>query len=173
MKSNNNIRVAKLADIPAIMQIVKDVVPLMKAAGNFQWSDDYPNPEVFANDISLGQLWVAEVDGQVAGITAITTEQYPEYTQIGWDIDETAIVTHRLAVSPNYRGQGIAKALVNQAEQEAIRRGIPLLRVDTNSKNLATQKLFPKLGYQFAGEITLQFRPGMSFYCYEKRLKVN
>ena len=164
------IKLATLSDIPAIMQIVKDVVPLMQAAGNFQWSDDYPNPQVFETDISLSQLWVAEIDGQIAGITAITTEQYPEYAQIGWDINETAIVTHRLAVSLNYRGRGVAEALVNHAEHEAIRRHIPLLRVDTNSQNVATQKLFPKLGYQFGGEITLQFRPGLSFYCYEKRL---
>ena len=165
-----NIRLATLADVPAIMQIVKDVVPLMQAAGNFQWSDDYPNPQVFETDISLNQLWVADIDGNIAGMTAITTEQYPEYTQIGWDINETAIVTHRLAVSPNYRGRGIAEALVMQAEHEAIRRQIPLLRVDTNSQNQAVQKLFPKLGYVFSGEISLKFREGLRFYCYEKRL---
>jgi len=88
----------------------------------------------------------------------------------GWDINETAIVTHRLAVDPDYRGQRIAEALLNQAEQEAIRRNIPLLRIDTNTKNQATQKLFPKLGYVFAGEISLEFKPGLRFYCYEKKL---
>jgi hypothetical protein len=44
------------------------------------------------------------------------------------------------------------------------------LRVDTNAQNAATQRLFPKLGYQFAGEIGLEFRPGLRFFCYEKRL---
>ena len=34
----------------------------------------------------------------------------------------------------------------------------------------ATQRLFPKLGYRFAGEIGLAFRPGLRFFCYEKRL---
>jgi RimJ/RimL family protein N-acetyltransferase len=42
--------------------------------------------------------------------------------------------------------------------------------VDTNSENAATQRLFPKLGYRFAGEIKLAFRPGLRFFCYEKRL---
>ena len=108
--------------------------------------------------------------GQVAGITAITTEQEAEYAKVGWDITEAAIVTHRLAVSPRYRGLGIAAALLQQAENEAQSRGIKTLRIDTNTSNQATQKLFPKLGYIYAGEIDLDFRPGLRFYCYEKQL---
>jgi GNAT superfamily N-acetyltransferase len=165
-----NIRLATLKDIPQIMDLIADVVPLMIASGNLQWDNKYPNPEVFENDIKLNQLWVADIDGAIGGVTAITTEQYPEYEQVGLDINETAIVTHRLAVSPHFRGKGIAAALLMQAEYEAIERGIETLRVDTNTKNEATQKLFPKLGYTFLGEMGLEFRPGLRFYCYEKRL---
>ncbi|MBB2144876.1 GNAT family N-acetyltransferase [Pedobacter sp. LMG 31464] len=164
------IREATLKDVPEVMQVVKAVVPLMNAAGNMQWDKTYPNATVFEKDISLNQLWVAEIDGTIAGIAAITTDQDEEYAQVGWDITETAIVTHRLAVNPQYQGKGVAVALLQQAEQNAIARNINLLRIDTNTKNEATQKLFPKLGYAFAGEIGLGFRPGLRFYCYEKRL---
>ena len=162
------IRPATLADIPKIMQLIAEVVPLMRASGNMQWDDTYPNPEVFGKDIEQNQLWVAEIDEHIAGVSAITTDQEPEYAEVGWDINETAIVTHRLAVSPRYRGRGGAAALMEQAEIVAKDRGINKLRVDTNTQNQATQKLFPKLGYQYAGEIGLGFRPGMRFLCYEK-----
>ncbi len=164
------IRLATLNDIPPIMQLIADVVPAMNALGNFQWDSTYPNAEVFENDIALNQLWIADVDGAIAGVAAITTDQEPEYAHVGWDITETAIVTHRLAVSEKYRGRGIAAALLMQAEQEAITRGIYLLRIDTNTTNLATQRLFPKLGYRFSGEIGLGFRPNLRFYCYEKSI---
>jgi GNAT superfamily N-acetyltransferase len=164
------IRLATLTDIPGIMLVIAEVVPIMRAAGNLQWDDTYPNPQVFEEDIAAGQLWVAEVDGQIAGVTAITTEQYPEYAQVGLDVNETAIVTHRLAVSPHYRGRGLAADLLYQAEVVARARGIDVLRIDTNTRNHATQQLFPKLGYSLKGEITLQFRPGLKFVCYEKRL---
>ncbi|TWR24655.1 GNAT family N-acetyltransferase [Mucilaginibacter achroorhodeus] len=164
------IRLALISDIPQIMQLVKEVVPVMRASGNLQWDDTYPNPQVFEQDINEGQLWVAEIDNEIAGVTAITTEQYPEYAQAGMDINEEAIVTHRLAVSPRYQGRGIAAELMQQAEIVALERNIPLLRVDTNSQNVATQRLFPKMGYEFKGEITLQFRPGLKFVCFEKRL---
>jgi ribosomal protein S18 acetylase RimI-like enzyme len=167
------IRPATLTDIPSIMKMIAEVVPAMNASGNFQWDNTYPNVQVFENDIALNQLWVAEVEGVIAGIAAITTDQEPEYANVGWDISEPAIVTHRLAVSEKYRGKGIAAALLMQAEKEAVKRDINLLRIDTNSSNQATQKLFPKLGYHFAGEIGLGFRPNLRFYCYEKRVLVH
>jgi ribosomal protein S18 acetylase RimI-like enzyme len=152
------------------MALVRRVVPLMRATGNLQWDDHYPNPGVFERDLNLGQLWVAEIDGEIAGVAAITTDQEPEYANVGWDINETAIVVHRLAVDPAFKGKGVAKALMQQAEAVARDRSIPILRVDTNSHNQATQQLFPKLGYIYAGEIDLSFRPGLRFLCYEKRL---
>jgi GNAT superfamily N-acetyltransferase len=166
------IRLATLADVAAIMQVIRAVVPAMNAAGNYQWDHTYPNAEVFTHDVEQNQLWVAEVDDQIAGVAAITTDQDDEYTQVGWDITQTAIVTHRLAVNNQYWGQGVAEALLQQAEKVAAERQIHLLRIDTNSKNQATQKLFPKLGYVYAGEISLAFRPGLTFYAYEKRLAV-
>src|ERR1700710_1840381 len=102
------IRLATLNDIPGIMQLIAEVVPAMNALGNYQWDGTYPNAGVFEKDIALSQLWVADTDGDIAGIAAITTDQEPEYASVGWDLNETAIVTHRLAVSTRYRGRGIA-----------------------------------------------------------------
>jgi len=152
------------------MRLVAEVVPLMNALGNFQWDAHYPNAAVFEKDIALNQLWVAELEDEIAGVAAITTDQEPEYAHVGWDIAETAIVTHRLAVSPGFQGKGVAAALLAQAEKEAKSKNIHLLRIDTNTANQATQMLFPKAGYVFAGEIDLAFRPNLRFYCYEKRL---
>ena len=165
-----HLRLATPADIPAIMQVIRRVVPLMRAIGNLQWDDDYPNPEVFTRDIALNQLWLAEIDGNIAAIAALTTDQDPEYAHVGWDITTPAVVVHRLAVHPDLHGLGVAAALMQQAEAVARDRGIHELRVDTNSENPATQRLFPKLGYRLVGEIGLAFRPGLRFYCYEKHL---
>ncbi|GAB4043944.1 GNAT family N-acetyltransferase [Spirosoma jeollabukense] len=164
------VRQATTADLPALMTLIQRIVPLMREAGNFQWDAHYPNETVFGQDIAKGQLWVADIDGQLAGLAALTEDQEPEYAQVGFDLSQRAIVTHRLAVDPAFRGQGVAAALLTQAEQLAIDRGISFLRIDTNSENQATQKLFPKLGYQYAGEITLGFRPGLRFMAYEKKL---
>lgn len=164
------IRLATLNDLPALMALVRRAVPLMLAAGNLQWDENYPDEAVFQRDIELRQLWVTEADGNITGVAAVTMDQEPDYAQVGWDIDEPAIVVHRLVVDPAFRGAGLAGTLMQKAEGVARDRGITVLRVDTNTQNEATQRLFPKLGYRLAGEISLQFRPGLRFLCYEKRL---
>ncbi|HEY0895786.1 MAG TPA: GNAT family N-acetyltransferase [Sphingobacteriaceae bacterium] len=164
------IRQALVSDIPAMLQLLARIVPVMHAEGNFQWDSTYPNRQVFEEDIRSGQLWVAVLDSQIAGFAAITTDQEPEYAQVGWDPSELAIVTHRLAVDLQFRGRGVGKALLLRAEEEAVRRRIRVLRIDTNTNNAATNILFPALGYHFSGEIGLGFRPGLRFNCYEKRL---
>jgi len=166
------IRLATQHDLPALTSLIQRVVPLMLAAGNLQWDDTYPNDAVFQRDIDLNQLWIAEVNRSIAAVAAITMDQEPDYRQVGCDIDEPAIVVHRLAVDPEFRGQGAAGALMQKAEEVAVERGISVLRVDTNTNNEATQRLFPKLGYLLAGEITLESRPGLRFFCYEKRLSL-
>lgn len=166
------VREAKLEDVDAVMGLVRRVVPQMRASGNFQWDDLYPNASVFETDVAKAQLWVVDVDGQIAGVAAITTDQEPEYADVGWDLSEWAIVVHRLAVDPAFQGQGVAMALMLQAEVVGRSRQIAVLRVDTNTQNEATQRLFPKLGYALAGEIGLGFRPGLRFQCYEKRLSL-
>ena len=170
LRSDMQIRQALLEDIGAVMDLVWRVVPLMLASGNLQWDEHYPNAGVFERDINLDQLWLAEIDGQIAGVAAITTDQEPAYANVGWDIHEPSIVVHRLAVDPAFRGKGVAAALMAQAEDVARDRKIAVLRVDTNKQNEATQKLFPKLGYTLAGETGFSFRPGLRFLCYEKRL---
>ena len=57
------IRPATTSDLPAIMALIRRVVPLMNEAGNFQWSTDYPNEAVFQEDIGQQQLWAAELEG--------------------------------------------------------------------------------------------------------------
>ncbi len=164
------VRLATTEDVAAVMELVRRVVPLMRASGNLQWDDAYPNAGVFDRDVQAKQLWIADIDGQTVGFAAITTDQQPEYAQAGLDVAEQAIVVHRLAVDPVHRGKGIAAALMLQAEAVARQREIGILRVDTNVENQATQALFPKLGYSLAGEAGFAFRPGLRFLCYEMRL---
>jgi GNAT superfamily N-acetyltransferase len=166
------IRQATLQDIDPIMHLIAEVLPIMQATGNLQWDHTYPNAQVYTSDVKAGQLWVADVDGIVAGVIAvIVNEQEPEYAQVpGWDVNEPCIVAHRLAVSPHMQGKGIAAQLLQQCEVVAIKNKIDLVRLDTNSVNRPMQNLFLKLGYNLGGEIELNKRPGLTFMAFEKRL---
>ncbi len=167
---NTLLRLATVADLPALQSLLQAVVPLMQAGGNFQWTVEYPNTQAFSKDIANGDLWVADIAGSIGAVAAITTDQPDTYAEAGLDISETAIVVHRLAVHPDHRGLGLAEKLLWQAETIANERQIKALRIDTNTQNQATQALFPKVGYRLAGEISLPGREPLRFLCYEKRL---
>ena len=171
-----HVHLATADDVTAALAVVRVVVPLMLAEGNTQWALDYPNAEVLSRDVAAGQLWVAVAEGGgVVGLAAISTAREPEYERLSsWagGAAAPAVVVHRLATLPDWRGRGVAAALMRQAERVAAERGIAYLRVDTNSANRATQQLFPKLGYAYVGDITLDFRPGLRFVCYEKVLSL-
>ena len=62
------IRLATHNDLPALMSLMRRVVPAMLAAGNLQWDDSYPNEAVFQRDIDLVQLWVADAESSIAGV---------------------------------------------------------------------------------------------------------
>ena len=142
----------------------------MLASGNCQWSATYPSEAMFTNDIANGHLWVAERDGTVAGVIALTTHQTADYAQADWDLAEPALVPHRLAAYPGAQGRGAARALMQRAEHAARAQGLRVVRADTSSQNVAMQRLFATLDYRFAGEIALTAREGLRFFCYEKRL---
>ena len=176
------IRLGTADDVAAALDIIRLVVPLMLAEGNGQWNLDYPNADVLNKDVAQGQLWVAEEEGStsgaplITGLAAISTAREPEYERLSsWTGGSTApaVVVHRLATHPEWRGRGVAAALMQQAEQFAAGLGIRNLRVDTNSANCATQRLFPKLGFSYVGDITLDLRPGLRFMCYEKILAIH
>jgi hypothetical protein len=72
------IRLATRDDLPALLELMRRVIPLMLASGNLQWDETYPNRAVFQRDIDLGQLWVADAETCIAGLAAITMDQEPD-----------------------------------------------------------------------------------------------
>lgn len=164
------IRKAQMNDLNSIETIIKDVKEKMHSINNYQWGNDYPNISNFENDIADENLYVyVGEDDEIKGIICINFEEPSEYKGLNWSLDEKAMTLHRMAVNVNSRNQGIATALMQFAEDFAIKSDIHYIRTDTYSSNKKMQALFNKLGYSFIGEISFQGRP-YPFYCYDKQL---
>ena len=92
---------------------------------------------------------------------------------MGWDLEEPAIVPHRLAVSPAARGLGVAKHLMGEAETLAIKNNCIWVRVDTNAVNIPMNSLFQTLGFSMSGKCNLSAKPKeMWFNCYQKKINI-
>ena len=162
------IRRANTKDIPAIMEIVKASIEVMKDEGNDQWVENYPLEHHYEKDIKAGNLYVWEENNQVLGVACISPEGHHEYDEINWLYAGAYFCMKRLAVHPVARGKGIALQFYQFAEKLALDEGIHIIRTDTYSKNKGAIHLFKKANYHFVQE---RINDGRSapFYYFEKK----
>ncbi|WP_033069874.1 peptidase C39 family protein [Thalassospira australica] len=55
---------------------------------------------------------------------------------------------YSMAVLPDMRGQGVGRALINQAEEQSLDFGAPILRLEVSQKNARAIKIFQGVGYR-------------------------
>lgn len=164
-----NIRLANMKELPELVEILQQVIPLMHQEGNFQWDDKYPTPSILSTDIKERHLFVALMDRKIVGFVVINALFPPEYQDVNWTTSPNAYTFHRLMLHPLYHGKGIAETLLRYVERRGRLMGLRSIRVDTNEMNKAMVTLFRKFSYAFVGKVT--FREIKSdFLCYEKTL---
>jgi len=162
-------RVATLEDAEDIWGILRQAIARRKEDGSNQWQDGYPNLEVVQKDISNGNGFVMCQGTAVLGYTALLINDEPEYDNLegSWLTHEDFVVFHRVAISENHLGKGLAKKMFGHIEAYARQNNIKSIKADTNFDNPAMLYLFENCGYHFCG--TVYFR-GSPRKAYEKVL---
>ena len=124
---------------------------------------------MIANDITHQYGYVLTEGDEILGYVALLINNEPAYEAIKgkWLTKADFMVFHRVAISPNYLGRGLAKFLLLKIEEIARNKVIPSLRADTNFDNAPMLHLFEKLGYKYCGEVTFRGTPRKAF---EKKL---
>ncbi|TPG63283.1 GNAT family acetyltransferase [Ewingella americana] len=85
---------------------------------------------------------VAEVGGEVVGSV-----------MGGYDGHRGS--AYYLGVHPDYRGRGIANALINRLEKKLIARGCPKINLMVRAENDAVVSMYEKLDYETQDALTL------------------
>lgn len=118
--------------------------------------------------ISIGELYVYIQGEAVLGCIVISTKMDEVYSSVKW-LTETSnhYYIHRLAVHPDYQGQGIARQLMDFAEKLGIQNNKHSIRLDTFSKNSRNQKFYEARGYKRLENIYFPAQSEFPFYCYE------
>ena len=128
------------------------------------------------NVASVEVIWVAELDGAVAGaMTAFPVGEarersraflrlalrssppwhWPRALRLFWRGGRAAprpparaLYIDALAVDPGFRRRGAARALLAEAERQARSRGLPCVALDTTVDNTAARALYAAAGYR-------------------------
>lgn len=77
---------------------------------------------------------------------------------------------YSVAVSPSFRGRGIAKQLVKAAEDAALAQDCVSMRLEVREDNIATIRLYEELGYRKFGSVEDYYEDHMDALRYEKGL---
>jgi len=164
------IQLAQSNQIEEAFSILNKCKINLEHQGIYQWIINYPNISTVENDVRNEHLYCAIVDNRCVGAVSINEEQDPEYTSVSWNNDVgKALVIHRLAVDPDYQGQGIAKEIMKFAEHYAIDNNFYAIRLDAYSANKLSLRFYENIGYQKRGEVYFPGR-ALPFFCYEKVL---
>src|SRR5579885_177693 len=92
-----------------------------------------------------GQLFVAEIDGRIAGFVCVWLEREPESY-----LTSLALYAYisDLVVLPAYRRQGLGSALLAQAETFAAQQGVRALRITVLARNEGAKEVYHRAGFR-------------------------
>jgi ribosomal protein S18 acetylase RimI-like enzyme len=108
----------------------------------------------YAASIARHVVWVAEVDGHVAGLLVL--------------VDEPAVtLLENVAVHPDWQGRGIGGLLMSMAEDLARATGADAVRLYTHASMVENRRLYEHLGYTQVGQ---GVDDGLDRVFYEKKL---
>ena len=130
----------------------------------------HPSDEMIRNSIDKEELYVLADGDTVAACVIANGEKVDGYLDVPWQIDsEEVIVLHVLAVHPDQRGKGLARRLVENVIEVERTAGKKAVRLDVIENNVAAEKLYQKLGFQYIQTKTLYYDVvgEMTFKLYE------
>ncbi|GAA2793306.1 GNAT family N-acetyltransferase [Saccharopolyspora taberi] len=127
-----SVRLGGRDEVPALLAMFDEAVAWLADRGSqdqwgaLPWSQDPARVDGVRGLLDAGDLWIAEVDGAVAGATVLG-ERPPEHVPAA---GEPELYVRLLLTSRRLAGRGIGAALLEQARAQARRLGVALLRVD-------------------------------------------
>lgn len=160
-----------MSEVPVIWNILLDAIEQRKQDGSAQWQDGYPNELTVRNDIEKGYGYLLTENDQVLAYAAIIFDKEPAYDGIEgqWLTNDDYIVVHRVAVSKQAKGKGVATKLFKEIESLSLRQNVYSIKADTNFDNVPMLKILDRLGYTYCGEV---FYRGAPRKAYEKVLQL-
>jgi L-amino acid N-acyltransferase YncA/DNA-binding transcriptional ArsR family regulator len=133
------VRALERADWPAVRRIYAEGI----ATGDATFETEVPDRRTLDARWLAGHRWVAEVDGQLAGWTAISpTSNRDCYAGVG----ETAVY-----VGEDFRGRGVGKTLLHKQVTAADDAGLWTLQTSVFPENRASLALHHSAGYRTLG----------------------
>ena len=163
------IELATLNELDRVKEIAEACAKNMIDNNIFQWNDKYPSREIFKDDIKNKSLYVSKINQEVVGCIMLSSFKDDVYKSVNWITpDEYNLYIHRLAVHPIFQKKGIARKMMDFAEDFAKSNNYISIRLDTFSQNPRNNKFYKSRGYNKLDDVYFPKQSEFPFHCYEK-----
>ena len=165
------IELATQNELDRVKEIAEACAKNMIENNIFQWNDKYPSREIFKEDIKNKSLYVSKINQEVVGCIMFSSIKDDVYKTVNWITqDEYNLYIHRLAVDPIFQKRGIARKMMDFAEDFAKSNNYISVRLDTFSQNPRNNKFYKSRGYNKLDDVYFPRQSEFPFHCYEKLL---
>ena len=163
------IELATQNQLDRIKEIAEACAKNMIENNIFQWNDKYPSREIFKEDIKNKSLYVSKINQEIVGCIMLSPFKDDVYRSVNWITpDEYNLYIHRLAVHPIFQKRGIARKMMDFAEDFAKSNNYISIRLDTFSQNPRNNKFYKSRGYNKLDDVYFPKQSEFPFHCYEK-----
>lgn len=123
------------------------------------WERDiYPTQEFLIKSINNSELYIVEIDKNIAACMVVNHEYNDGYKAIKWSVDADdleILVIHALGVHPMHSGKGIAKQMVQKVIDIACENKIKTIRLDVLEGNTPAERAYTKMGFEYCDTIKM------------------
>ncbi len=142
------VRPASSDDAAAVRGILEDASRFADAqiSGVVMWETGELAAEHIASEIRSGLFFVAEADGEAAGVIRFQLDDELFWPDLA-DPAQSAFI-HRLAVRRRYARQGVSTALLQWAVDRARTLGKRYLRLDCDDERVKLKAVYERFGFR-------------------------
>lgn len=145
------IRMARMNDLDAIMNVIKEAQTRMKHDGLTQWQNGYPDQVTIKNDIKNKNLYVYELKGKViATMSVFPYDSIYDHIEGKWLNNDPYMAVHRIAINNEYVGKGFNKQMLDFVFNHF---NVSNVRIDTHPSNLKMIRSLEKHGFIACGTV--------------------
>lgn len=161
IKLTEDISIQKLtsADQPELLELMRDIyIPSYKHI----WSDSGEwyleqmyNPEAFQKDLDnpKSHYFFVLYDGWKIGILKFIYPESPDLIDL-----PNSLHLHRIYISKEYQGKGIAAQLMKRVESISRERGLKYMWLEVMDTQLQAQRFYRKMGFEWIFTFHLDFK---------------
>ena len=161
---------AKSTDLVEILYLLRVCTRDMNSNGLRHWNSAFPAADKINQDVQDGHIYLVKDKGVCKGMVTLNSKEPEDYRQMNLSSDNSKpLFVYCMAVHPTWQGKGIARMLMEHAQEMAKKDGYTCIRLDIYQTSEDARQLCENLSFKEIGSFHANYQR-IPYVCYEKQL---